>query len=156
MERVPVAGGWGFIGSHIVDISIHNHKVVFLDDLSTGLTDNAGAYHESDRLMFMKESIISDDNVSEAPEGVSLVHHFAAQSDVHLANVQPLMDFRINMKGSMKLLKSMKRNGAEKIIFASSGGTVYGDQETFPTPEECALHPISVYGAAKVSFECNL
>jgi UDP-glucose 4-epimerase len=67
-----------------------------------------------------------------------------------------MFDFKINMIGGMTLLEALRKQDASRIVFASSGGTVYGDSNVFPTPEETRLAPISNYGAAKCAFEMYL
>ncbi|MHA1770290.1 MAG: NAD-dependent epimerase/dehydratase family protein [Candidatus Thorarchaeota archaeon] len=155
-ERVLVTGGAGFIGSHLVDRLIESYDIIVLDDLSAGLMENIQQHMSRDNFEFIKGSISSQEDVHRALEGVSMVFHFAAQPDVRLSAERPLWDFNINVTGSMLLLDTMRQMDVSKMIFASSGGTVYGDAEVFPTPESTAFRPISNYGAAKGAFEMYL
>ncbi|MHA2118907.1 MAG: NAD-dependent epimerase/dehydratase family protein [Candidatus Thorarchaeota archaeon] len=156
MERVLVTGGAGFIGSHLVDRLIEEYEVVVLDDLSAGVMENVQHHMDKDRFTFIKGSITSEDDVNKALDRASTVFHFAAQPDVRRSISDPMFDFRINMIGGMTLLEALRKQDASRIVFASSGGTVYGDSNVFPTPEETRLAPISNYGAAKCAFEMYL
>ena len=156
MERVLVTGGAGFIGSHLVNRLIEEYEVVVLDDLSGGSLENIESHMKSNRFSFIRGSITSKKDVSKALRDVSTVFHFAAQPDVRLSVSEPMKDFTINMIGSMTLLEAMRKQDVSRMIFASSGGTVYGDSDVFPTPENTPLAPISNYGAAKCAFEMYL
>jgi UDP-glucose 4-epimerase len=156
VERVLVTGGAGFIGSHLVDRLIEEYEVVVLDDLSAGVMENVQHHMDKDRFTFIKGSITSEDDVNKALDRASTVFHFAAQPDVRRSISDPMFDFRINMIGGMTLLEALRKQDASRIVFASSGGTVYGDSNVFPTPEETRLAPISNYGAAKCAFEMYL
>ncbi len=155
-ERVLVTGGAGFIGSHLVDSLVERNHVVVLDDMSAGLEENILPHLSRDNFTFIKGSIENEENVRQALTDVSTVFHFAAQPDVRLSIDRPLWDFNINVVGSMVLLDMMRRMDISRILFASSGGTVYGDTEVFPTPESTPFRPISNYGAAKGAFEMYL
>jgi len=155
MERVLVTGGAGFIGSHLVDRLISDHEVVVLDDLSGG--NNFIKPHIGKKnFNFIEGSISSENVVKRALKDVTTIYHFAAQPDVRLSVTDPMSDFNVNIIGGMTFLETLRKNDIEKIVFASSGGTVYGDSEIFPTPENTPLAPISNYGAAKCAFEMYL
>lgn len=156
MERVLVTGGAGFIGSHLVDRLIEANEVVVLDDLSAGSMDNLASNKNNRRFKFVRGSITSEADVRKAMEGVTKVYHFAAQPDVRLSAERPIWDFGINVMGSLVLLDAMRARDVKRIVFASSGGTVYGEPDAFPTPESTAFRPISNYGAAKGAVEMYL
>lgn len=151
-----MTGGAGFIGSHLVDKLVEDHEVVVLDDLSGGNIDYIQNHMDKPNFRFIRGSIAEKDIIKKALEGVSIVYHFAAQPDVRLSVTDPMLDFRINMIGGITLLEAIRKEGIKKIVFASSGGTVYGDSKIFPTPENTPLVPISNYGAAKCAFEMYL
>jgi len=151
-----ITGGAGFVGSHLVDRLIGTHEVVVLDDFSTGLESNLSQHIGRDNFRLMKGTILSESDVDRALEGVTTVYHFAAQADVRLSAQRPLWDFKVNVFGSMVLLDRVREAGIKRFLFASSGGTVYGEAESFPTPESTALRPISNYGASKGAFEMYL
>lgn len=155
MERVLVTGGAGFIGSHLVDKLVEKYDVVVLDDLSGGnnfITSHLG----KDNFTFIKGTIASEQVVKKAVEDVTTVYHFAAQPDVRLSVTEPMLDFEVNIIGGIRFLDCLRKFDVDRIIFASSGGTVYGESEIVPTPENENLAPISNYGAAKGAFEMYL
>ena len=156
MSRVLVTGGAGFIGSHLVDNLLINNDVVVLDNLSSGTLDNIRHHLNQSNFEFQKGSITSQEDVKRALNDIDLVYHFAAQPDVRYGTSNPLEDFRVNMIGGMAILEEMRIRDIDRMVFASSGGTVYGDSEVFPTPENTILRPVSNYGAAKCAFEMYL
>jgi UDP-glucose 4-epimerase len=156
MDRVLVTGGAGFIGSHLVDRLIQDNEVVVLDDLSAGLEENMQQHQGNERFRFIKGSITREKDLRVALDGITTVFHFAAQPDVRLSAERPIWDFEINVRGSLELLEAMRKNDVQRMVFASSGGTVYGETDVFPTPEVTAFRPISNYGAAKGAFEMYL
>jgi len=153
---VLITGGAGFLGSHLVDRLIDTHEVVVLDDLSTGSMDNLAVHIDNTRFTFIEGRISSETVVKSAIEGVRTVYHFAAQPDVRLSTELPYWDFEVNVVGTMKLLEVMRKSDVTRVIFASSGGTIYGETEVLPTPESAAFRPISNYGAAKGAIEMYL
>ncbi len=151
-----MTGGAGFIGSHLVERLIGMNEVVVLDDLSAGSMDNLASSKNNKRFKFVRGSIASEADVSKALDGVSTVYHFAAQPDVRKSVENPIWDFKINVTGSLTLLEAMRTHEVKRIVFASSGGTVYGETDVFPTRESTAFRPISNYGAAKGAVEMYL
>ncbi|MFW9845523.1 MAG: NAD-dependent epimerase/dehydratase family protein [Candidatus Thorarchaeota archaeon] len=156
MTKALVTGGAGFIGSHLVDRLITNHEIIVLDNLSTGVKDNIAAHAEAPNFQFLKGSITSGADIKRAMEDVDIIYHFAAQPDVRVSTDRPLWDFDINVRGSLKILECARKRNVSKIVFASSGGTVYGTPEVLPTPESQPLRPISNYAAAKSAVEMYL
>jgi len=153
MSTILVTGGAGFIGSHISDALIDDgHKVVVVDDLSQGnlknLNPNAVFYRldicdPSLELVFEKER----------PEYVC---HHAAQIDVRKSVVDPMYDARVNINGFLNILSCSVKRGVKGVIFASSGGVVYGEPEVLPVPEVHPKGPLSPYGVSKLSSEYYL
>lgn len=147
--KILVTGGAGFIGSHLVDRLIkEGHKVIVIDNLSTGKKDNLNKKAE-----FYKADIcfsgISRMFKREKPE---IVFHLAAQIDIRKSIEDPVADAKINILGSLNLLENCKKFKAKKLIFASSVG-VYGNCQTIPVKENCLLNPISPYPIAKLTIE---
>lgn len=148
--NILVTGGAGFIGSNIVDKLIKsNHTVTVVDDLSAGKKENIGAgagFYKCD----IRSKEILDIFKKEKPQ---IVIHNAAQISVRNSVDDPARDADINILGSLNILEACIKYNVEKVIFASSGGTVYGEQQHFPADEEHLLNPISPYGVAKLSVE---
>ena len=153
MDRVLITGGAGFIGSHMIDRIIDDCEIIVLDDLSAGDIENINPHKDKKGFTFVKGSITSKTDIEKAMDGVDTVFHFAAQPDVRLSVEKPYWDFEINVAGSILLLDQLRKHDVKRFIFASSGGTVYGETDVFPTPEATAFRPISNYGAAKGSME---
>ncbi|MBI5328460.1 MAG: GDP-mannose 4,6-dehydratase [Deltaproteobacteria bacterium] len=148
--RILVTGGAGFIGSNIADAYLQQgHDVFIIDNLSTGKAENI-----SPKAKFFKADIC-DEGVSAIFEKCrfDVVNHHAAQIDVRKSVANPLFDARVNILGSLNLLQNCIQYGVRKIIFASTGGAIYGEQEEFPATESHPTHPLSPYGAAKLSVE---
>jgi len=148
-----VTGGAGFIGSHLVDRLIKGgHKVVVIDNLSTGKKENLNK-----KARFYKADIcdkeISQIFKKEKPE---IVFHFAAQIDVRKSVENPVEDAKINILGTLNILENCKKYNIRKVIFASTGGAIYGDADIVPTPETYPELPLSPYGIAKLTIEKHL
>lgn len=149
--NILVTGGAGFIGSHVVDAYIEaGHRVSIIDNFSTGSRENLNHHatlHEVD--------IRDRDRVVEIIRsgGFDLVSHHAAQLDVRVSVRDPQFDAGQNIIGSLNILQAALDNRVRKVIFASSGGTVYGEQENFPATEDDSTNPISPYGVTKLAVE---
>jgi UDP-glucose 4-epimerase len=148
--KVLVTGGAGFIGSHIADAYVAaGHEVVIVDDLSSGKRGNLPAaakfYHADIRSPEAREIIRN-----ERPQVLSL---HAAQMDVRKSVADPAFDATVNVLGMINMLEGGREVGVEKVLFASSGGATYGEQETFPAPEDHPHNPLSPYGITKATGE---
>ena len=148
-----VTGGAGFIGSHLVDRLIEEEfRVVVVDNLSTGKLKNlnpAAIFHHVD----ITDPLVADVFQREQPD---LVFHLAAQVSVSSSAQDPINDCQINVVGTLRLLEAARRCGIEKFIFASSGGTLYGDPEVNPCSEDRPITPVSPYGMSKYQGELQL
>ncbi len=148
--RVLVTGGAGFIGSHIAQAYLAaGWEVVVLDDLSRGKERNvpSGA-------RFVRADIRSPEARRILAEGgFTVLNHHAAQIDVRVSVDEPALDAAINVVGLVNLLDGAGAGGVRRVVFASSGGVVYGDPEVVPTPETAPKAPISPYGVSKLAGE---
>ena len=148
--KILITGGAGFIGSSIALRYLkEGHKVVILDDLSTGRRENlppSAAFYEESILSPAVEKIIE----KEKPD---VVNHHAAQIDVRKSVDDPAADATINIVGTLNLLESCRKHRAQKIVFASSGGAIYGEQDFFPADESHPTRPLSPYGITKLTVE---
>jgi UDP-glucose 4-epimerase len=153
--NILVTGGAGFIGSTLVDrLLAEGHHVDVVDDLSTGsLANLAQARASADhQLTFHQLDIRSPDlaelMIRRRPE---VVFHLAAQADVRVSVARPIFDAEINVIGSLNVLEGARTAGARKVVFASSGGTIYGDPDPseLPIKESHPQRPVSPYGVAK-------
>ena len=148
--KVLVTGGAGFIGSHLTDRLIQEgHAVVVVDNLSTGSKKNV---HK--QATFYKADIVSS-NLGRIfqKEQPQMVCHYAAQMDVRKSVEDPAWDAKNNIIGFLNVLALSVQNKARRVIFASSGGAIYGEQECYPATEEHPTRPISPYGISKLSGE---
>jgi UDP-glucose 4-epimerase len=148
--RVLVTGGAGFIGSHIAQAYLAGGwEVVVLDDLSRGKERNipSGA-------RFVRADIRSPEARRLLAEGgFTVLNHHAAQIDVRVSVDEPALDAAINVVGLVNLLDGAGAGKVRRVVFASSGGVVYGDPEVVPTPETAPKAPISPYGVSKLAGE---
>lgn len=153
--KILVTGGAGFIASHIVDAYIGDkHEVVVVDDLSSGKKD-----YLNPKARFYQADIRDNKSVGEiiAKEKPQVINHHAAQISVRKSVEDPIFDAQTNLCGLINLLEGGRKNGLEKVIFASSGGVVYGEASSIPTPESYTpLLPLSPYGVAKLASEYYL
>ncbi len=124
-------------------------EVLIVDDLSTGRKENipAGArFFQMDIRSPQAGQLLADERVE------LLVHH-AAQMDVRKSVADPLFDADVNILGTLNLLESGRRSRLKQVIFASTGGAMYGEQEAFPATEAHPARPVSPYGVSKLSVE---
>ncbi|MBI4524211.1 MAG: NAD-dependent epimerase/dehydratase family protein [Deltaproteobacteria bacterium] len=148
-----VTGGAGFIGSHVVDALLgHGYEVAVIDDLSTGKRENLNP-----QATFYNVDIVSTEVADIfAEERPHVVYHHAAQMDVRRAVREPQLDAMVNVVGSVNILECGRRSGVRKLIYASTGGAVYGEPAYLPVDEAHPLAPLSPYGLTKHAFESYL
>jgi UDP-glucose 4-epimerase len=149
-RSVLVTGGAGFIGSHLADAFLEaGSRVTILDDLSTGVLERvpAGArFVEGDLRTFDFERLLNAEKVD------TILHH-AAQIDVRKSVEDPVFDAEVNVIGTIRLARAALAAGVTQIVFASSGGAIYGDPEGFAADEKHPMNPVSPYGVAKLAGE---
>jgi UDP-glucose 4-epimerase len=150
-ERVTVTGGAGFIGSHIVDLLVATgYDVSVVDDLHTGKRENVHPAARFHRVDIRDAAALEQVMAAEKPEAII---HQAAWADVRGSLEDPAGYASVNVIGTLNLLQSARRNGVRKIVFASTGGTIYGDPFELPATESCPPRPLDPYGASKLACE---
>jgi len=153
--RTMVTGGAGFIGSTLVDrLLAEGHSVDVVDDLSTGsLANLADARSDpSNDVTFHQMDIRSDELVELMTLGrPEFVFHLAAQADVRVSVRRPVFDAEVNIIGTLRVLEGARISGSERVVFAASGGTLYGeaDPSDLPIRESHPHRPTSPYGVSK-------
>lgn len=149
--KILVTGGAGFIGSQIVDEYIKlGHQVSIIDNLSTGRKMNINP-----AVTLYEVDIRDAAKVKEMfeREKFDVMNHHAAQMDVRRSVDDPVYDASVNILGVLTLLECCMKTGVQRVIFASSGGAIYGEQDFFPADESHPTRPISPYGVAKLTTE---
>lgn len=151
MDRVLVTGGAGFIGSHLAQALIYEgYEVHILDNLSSGHSENIPP-----KAIFHKLDIRDRHKIDKIFEELrfTTIFHEAAQMSVIRSVADPANDALNNIVGTVNILDAGKKNGLKKIIFASSGGVVYGNPIHVPQDENHPLQPVSPYGISKATCE---
>jgi len=151
--KVMVTGGAGFIGSTLVDrLLADGHDVDVVDDLSSGTLANLAdaRSRRPSRCTFHRLDLRSPGLVElighRRPE---VIMHLGAQMDVRVSVAKPLFDAEVNILGSLNVCQGAVAAGTRKVVFAGSGGTLYGEPETIPVGEGHSQHPLSPYGVSK-------
>ena len=153
--RALVTGGAGFIGSTLVDrLLAEGHAVDVIDDLSTGSLGNLSEARSDPSADFTFHRLdIRADSVVDLIERrrPQVVFHLAAQADVRVSVERPVFDAEVNILGTLHVLEGARRAGAQKVVFAASGGTLYGevDPSDLPVRESHPHMPLSPYGVSK-------
>ena len=151
--NILITGGAGFIGSHTFDVLKNKgHKITIVDNLSTGSLNNLT--NEGD-VVFHKTDINCLPELAKHFKNGNFdaVYHFAAQMNVRKSVDEPDIDAYTNIIGSLNVFRCCKDYGVRNVIFSSSGGTVYGEANLYPTPISHPTLPICPYGISKLSAE---
>jgi UDP-glucose 4-epimerase len=151
--KALVTGGAGFIGSTLTDrLLVEGWDVDVLDDLSTGSLANlsdaraSATGHFSFHRLDIRSAAVTDLIAHRRPD---VIFHLAAQADVRVSVARPVFDAEVNILGTLNVCQGALAAGTKKIVFASSGGTIYGTPEHLPVREGHPQRPESPYGVAK-------
>jgi UDP-glucose 4-epimerase len=148
--NILVTGGAGFIGSHVVDVYVNGgHNVIVIDDLSSGVRENVNPKAEFHQLDIRS----ADVEQLFRRHKIDVVNHHAAQMDVRRSVSDPKFDASVNVLGGLTIFEAARQFGVKKIIFSSTGGAIYGEQDYFPADEEHPVRPLSPYGITKLVTE---
>ncbi len=153
--RALVTGGAGFIGSHLVDRLVdQSHEVLVVDDLSTGHADNLAPARARGGVK-LHQLDIRDESLTKVAERFlpDVVFHLAAQAAVPVSVKQPRFDAEVNVVGTINVLEAARRSGTKRVVFASSGGAIYGSAAPLPVREDLPKAPDSPYGISKKIVE---
>ncbi len=148
--RILITGGAGFIGSNIADAFVaRGDEVLVVDDLSSGREANVprGARLEKRDIRSPEARQVL---ASFRPD---VLCHLAAQLDVRRSVADPQLDADVNIVGTLGLLETCRTVGTRRVLFSSTGGAIYGDQDVYPCDETHPTRPMSPYGVAKLSVE---
>lgn len=149
-RTICITGGAGFIGSHVAEALLAaGHRVLIVDDLSTGRKENlpdGAEFHPLDIRSPEAAALLEN-------RGIEVMVHHAAQMDVRRSVVDPVFDAQVNIAGTLNLLEAGRRGSLTQVIFASTGGAIYGDQDVYPAGEDLPAWPLSPYGVAKLAVE---
>jgi UDP-glucose 4-epimerase len=150
--RCLVLGGRGFIGSHLVNALLEaGHQVTCFD--RPHLVP-LGATHASDeRFRFVEGDFVSEADIAEALPGCDVCFHLVSTTLPHSSNADPVFDVETNLLGTVRLLNHARSAGLRKLVFVSSGGTVYGTPTSVPIDESHPTHPLCSYGITKLAIE---
>ncbi len=149
--RILVTGGAGFIGSHVADRFLaEGHEVAVFDNLSTGKREYLPA-----RARFFEGDLLDPEAIERcvAEFQPEVVDHHAAQIDVRHSVTDPVHDARTNVLGALSLLQSCVHHRVRKVVYASTGGAIYGEARFLPASEEHPVNPESPYGVSKHTVE---
>ncbi|MGE5313959.1 MAG: NAD-dependent epimerase/dehydratase family protein [Acidobacteriota bacterium] len=148
--NILVTGGAGFIASNISDAFIaEGHNVVIVDNLSSGRRENINpkaVFYEMDIQSPELETIFQH-------HAIDVICHHAAQMDVRKSVADPKFDASVNILGMLNMMEFAVKYKVKKVIFASTGGAIYGEQDYFPADEQHATQPLSPYGITKLCTE---
>jgi UDP-glucose 4-epimerase len=148
--KILVTGGAGFIASHISDRFLDlGHEVAIVDSLVTGKRENlpqSARFHEMD----VRDPALDTVFAAEKPE---VVCHHAAQMDVRKSVADPMYDADVNLLGTLNLLECCRRHGTRKVVYAGTGGAMYGEAVYLPADEDHPVNPLSPYGVSKHTVE---
>lgn len=155
--RVLVTGGAGFIGSNLVDrLLADGYSVTVVDDLSHGKKRNLADALTKDCRLIQADVLQLNWDQLLADVRPEVIFHLAAQIDVRLSVADPIADATLNILGTIRIADAARTHGVRKIVFTSSGGSIYGSDAPLPVNEAVPTNPMSPYAASKTAGEIYL
>jgi UDP-glucose 4-epimerase len=161
-RRVLVLGGKGFLGTHLVEafvregVSVRTFDRIQPQAVGESLLGDAAAKLSASPLPdieAMAGDFVTGSGLAEALDGVDLVYHLISTTVPSTSNADPTFDVQSNLIGTLRLLEMMRAASVRRIVYVSSGGTVYGNPSVLPVPETHPLGPLCSYGVVKVAIE---
>lgn len=150
-QRCLVLGGCGFIGSNLVEKLLAEGYRVRVFDLPTANRTNLASVEKE--ISFCAGDFLNQADVDGALQDVDFVFHLVGTTLPANSNGRPVFDVESNVIGTIRLLESSVRHGIKRVVFSSSGGTVYGEPQKIPIPEDHPTHPLCSYGITKLAIE---
>jgi UDP-glucose 4-epimerase len=148
--NILVTGGAGFIGSNVADAFIaEGHNVCIIDNFSSGKDENVNPKAKVYRMDIRDAAV----DAIFRDEKIDVMCHHAAQMDVRKSVADPQFDASVNVLGFLNLMEAGRKYHLKKVIFASTGGAIYGEQDHFPADENHPTRPLSPYGITKLVTE---
>jgi UDP-glucose 4-epimerase len=149
-QTICITGGAGFIGSHLADAFLaRGDRVLIIDNLSGGRRENVPQGAE----LYVLDIRSKEAAAVVRESGVDVLVHHAAQMDVRRSVEDPVFDADVNVLGSLNLAEACRHGGVRQVLFASTGGAIYGEQDFFPATEDHPARPLSPYGVSKLAYE---
>jgi len=154
-RKAMVTGGAGFIGSHLVDLLVdRDWELLVVDDLSSGHLDHIAGARRRGKVSVLVADVRAPELAPAAERfGPEVIFHLAAQSKVRPSVEDPVLDASVNILGTINVLSAAARSDARRVVFASSGGAMYGEGARLPATERTAKRPSSPYGISKKVVE---
>ncbi len=151
MKTCLIFGGSGFIGSHLAEaLVIKGYDVKAFDYFKNGMTNLDSII---DKIEIIKGDFFNENDVSNALKDIDYVFHYISTTTPATATKDPIYDIESNIIGSVKMLQCAVKNNVKKIIFPSSGGTIYGEKANVPCRETDSVDPVNPYAISKLTIE---
>jgi len=156
-QKILITGGLGFIGSNLSEKLSKDNDIVIIDDLSTGNSNNLNLTMNEKNIEFIKGSITDLELMKKITKDIDIIFHQAALPNVKRSIENPILTNKVNVEGTLNLLKAAADSNVKKFIYASSS-SVYGNTKTLPKKESMKPEPISPYAVQKLTGEyyCNV
>jgi UDP-glucose 4-epimerase len=151
ISKCVIFGGNGFIGSHLAEGLLHQgNDVVIFDHFKRGISNIEKII---DNVTLIKGDFTNETEINQALKDVDFIFHFISTTTPPTAISNPLYDVETNVIGSIRLFQAAVKNDVKKIIFPSSGGTIYGEPKKIPIRETAPLNPMNPYAISKMAIE---